>query len=70
MRLLDLYSGTGSVAKVAREMGWEVTTLDWSNKYKPDFCVDVLDFDFTVWPKGSFDMVFATVRELLSGETV
>jgi hypothetical protein len=61
MRLLDLYSGTESVARVAREMGWEVTTLDWSNKYKPDYCVDVLTFDFTVWPKGSFDMVFASV---------
>ena len=61
MRLLDLYSGTGSVAKVAREMGWDVTTLDWGNKYKPDFCVDVLTFDYTVWPKGSYDMVFASV---------
>lgn len=61
MRLLDLYSGTGSVAKVAREMGWEVTTLDISPKYGPDYCVDVLTFDYTVWLKGSFDMVFASI---------
>ena len=61
MRLLDLYSGTGSVATVAREMGWDVTTLDISPKHGPDLCVDVLNFDYTVWLKHGFDLVFASV---------
>ena len=61
MRRLDLYSGTGSVAKIAREMAWEVTTLVISRRYRPDLCVDMLEWDYTFWPKGSFDMVFASV---------
>ena len=61
MRVLSLFSGTGSVDKVAREMGWEVVSLDISDKYKPDICADIMDIDFkALWPKKSSDMVFAS----------
>ena len=60
MRILELFSGTGSVGKVAREMGHEVVSLDISNKYKPDICMDILDFDYKQWPSGSFDLVWAS----------
>ena len=41
-RLLDLLTGTGSVAKVAREMGFEVTTLDIDPKTGScDICTDI-----------------------------
>ena len=42
MKLLDMYTGTGSVAKVAREMGFEVTTLDIDPLCEPNVCVDVM----------------------------
>ena len=60
MRILELFSGTGSVGKVAREMGHRVVSLDISNKYKPDICMDILDFDYKQWPSGSFDLVWAS----------
>ena len=34
--LLDICSGTGSVSKVAREMGWVTTTLDNDPQTNPD----------------------------------
>jgi hypothetical protein len=60
MRLLELFSGTGSVGKVARELGWELTSMDLSPKYKPDYVADIMDFDFSIWPKGYFDMIWAS----------
>ena len=61
MKLLDLYTGTGSVSKIASEMGFEVVTLDIDSRCKPDLCVDVLDFDYeSAFKKGSFDVVWAS----------
>jgi hypothetical protein len=60
MRILELFSGTGSVAKVAREMGHQVVSLDINNKYKPDICADIMHIDYKQWPKKSFDMVWAS----------
>jgi hypothetical protein len=61
MRILELFSGTGSVGKVAREMGHQVVSLDISNKYKPDICADILDIDYkALWPKGSVDLIWAS----------
>lgn len=57
MRLLDLYSGTGSVAKVAREMGYQVTTLDLSGA---DINTDVLTWDYTQYPVGYFDIIWSS----------
>ena len=59
-RLLELFSGTGSVGKVARELGWDVVSFDVCPKYKPDFCRDIMDFDFSLWPQGHFDMIWAS----------
>ena len=61
MKLLDMFTGTGSVAKVARELGFEVTTLDINPRCKPDVCanVNLLDYKdtFTV---NEFDIVWAS----------
>ena len=35
MRLLELYSGTGSVGRVAEEIGYEVVSVDITDKYHP-----------------------------------
>ena len=44
MKLLDMF--TGSVAKVARELGFEVTTLDIDPRCKPDVCANVNLLDY------------------------
>lgn len=57
MKLLDLFSGTGSVAKVAREMGYDVVSLDLSGA---DINIDVLTWDYTQYPAGHFDVIWAS----------
>ena len=60
MRLLELFSGTRSVSKVARELGWETLSLDIDPTHGPDLLVDILDFDETQYPKDYFDLVWAS----------
>lgn len=64
MRLLDLYSGTGSVAKAARELGFIVTTLDKENisGSKADIITDIFDWDYMAhpFPPGYFDVIWAS----------
>ena len=61
MRLLDLFTGTGSVARVAEELGFDVITLDMNPKCKPDICADILDFDCErIFVPGEFDIVWAS----------
>ena len=59
--LLDLFTGTGSVARVAEALGYEVHTLDIDRRCKPDLCVDVLEFDYAnAFKPGYFDVVWAS----------
>ena len=55
--LLDLFSGTHSVGKVAREMGYEVVSLDLAGA---DINQDFLTWDYTVYPRNYFDPVWAS----------
>ena len=56
MRLLELFSGTGSVGRAFRARGWEVVSLDSDPKASPTICADILAWQ----PEGSFDMVWAS----------
>jgi hypothetical protein len=58
MRLLELFSGTGSVGDVAKAMGYEVVSLDML--MRADIQIDILEWDFTVYPPGFFDVVHAS----------
>jgi len=61
MKLLDLFTGTGSVARVARELGYEVTTLDINEMCSPTVCANVLDMDYAaLWKPHEFDIVWAS----------
>ncbi len=60
MRLLELFSGTKSVSKVARELGWVTVSLDIDPRHKPDLLVDILRFDETTYPRDYFDFVWAS----------
>ena len=46
MRLLELFSGTGSVGKVFRARGWEVVSVDIDPKMQPTLVADIATFDF------------------------
>ena len=58
MRLLELFSGTQSVGKVAREMGFEVVCLD--RDMDADIKCDIMDWDYKVFEPGSFDVIWAS----------
>lgn len=61
MKLLDLFTGTGSIAKVARELGYEVVSLDIDPKCKPDICADITEFDYqSQFEPEYFDLVWAS----------
>ena len=47
MKLLELFSGTGSVGRVAKRLGWEVISLDLKNA---DIATDILNWDFQLVP--------------------
>jgi len=43
MKILELFSGTGSFSKVAKARGHEVFTIDNDPQFKPDLCKDILE---------------------------
>lgn len=58
MRVLELFSGTKSVGKVAKQLGWDVVSLDLHNA---DINIDILEWDYeTQFPKDSFDIIWAS----------
>ena len=60
-KALDLFSGTGSVAKRLRNLGYEVITLDINPKFKPDIQINVLDWKYRPrYPVGYFDLIVAS----------
>jgi hypothetical protein len=44
--MLDLFSGTGSTAKIFRAKDYEVTTLDNNPKFQPDILTDIMGWNF------------------------
>jgi hypothetical protein len=57
MRVLELFSGTGSVGKICRERGWEVVSLDLKGA---DINTDILKWEYTQYPVGHFDLIWAS----------
>jgi len=45
MKVLELFSGTESFSKVARERGHTTTTIDNDDYHNPDLCKSILDVD-------------------------
>jgi site-specific DNA-cytosine methylase len=59
--MLDLFSGTGSTAKIFRAKGYEVTTLDNNPKFKPDILTDIMGCNFVeAIPEDYFDVIIAS----------
>ena len=60
-RALDLFCGSGSVAKRLRELGYEVITVDIKSRCSPDICVDVNKWNFRKYfGPGYFDLIAAS----------
>jgi hypothetical protein len=56
---LDLFSGTGSVGEVAKEFGYTVIGVD--RDMEAEIQIDIMDWDYTVFPTGFFDVVWASL---------
>jgi site-specific DNA-cytosine methylase len=60
MRILDLFSGSGSIKKYFKEKeNVEVISLDFCKKYKPDILVDIMEWGYKEYPIGYFDIIIA-----------
>jgi hypothetical protein len=63
MRILELFSGTGTLSRVAREMGHETITVDNDYACGADWCLNIAERDewrFFQPPLYEFDMVWAS----------
>ena len=60
MKLLELFSGSGSIGAVFSQRGWSVTSLDLDPKTEADIHENILTWDFHVFPPGFFDVVWAS----------
>ena len=58
IKVLELFSGTGSVGKVAKSLGYEVVSLDLQGA---DINIDILDWDYkSAYKPGDFDIVWSS----------
>ena len=62
MRVLELFSGTGSVGNVCRERGMDVVSLD--RDMPADIRCDILDWDFRAYEPKSFDFIWPPLLAL------
>ena len=58
MKLLELFSGTKSVSKVALELGLEVVSLD--RDLEADIRIDIMDWDYKQYEPHYFDIIWAS----------
>ena len=57
MKLVKLFSGTGSVGRVARDKGYSVTSLDLKDA---DINSDILEWNFKDHEVGYYDFIWAS----------
>ena len=60
MRLLELFSGTGSVGKVFRDAGWDVTSVDLDSKAGATIACDIMRWNYEAFEPGTFTVVWAS----------
>ena len=57
MKLLELFSGTGSVGNVAKRLGYEVVSLDLKNA---DISCNILEWNYKQYSPKHFDVIWAS----------
>tara|TARA_R110001592_G_scaffold208797_1_gene459826 strand:+ start:2516 stop:3190 length:675 start_codon:yes stop_codon:yes gene_type:complete len=60
MNVLELFSGTGSVGKCCKELGWDVVSVDMEKKFNPTHLCNIMEFDYKQYPKNHFDIVWGS----------
>lgn len=60
MNILELFKGTGSVGEYFISHGHTVISLDILKKFKPTHCIDILEWDYKIYPVGHFDIIWAS----------
>ena len=60
LRVLELFSGTGSITKAFRNSGHEVISLDIDPRHPPSICQNILDWRYKDLPRGHFDVIWAS----------
>ena len=58
MKFLDLFSGTGSFGSVAKELGYDVISLD--KDMPADIQCNIMDWDYKVYPPKHFEVISAS----------
>lgn len=58
LKVLELFSGTGSVGKVCDLLGWETLSVDLDGR--ADITCDILTWDYTKYSKDEFDVIWAS----------
>ena len=56
-RLLELFSGTGSLCKPFAEAGWEIVSLDLCGRHGPTIVCDIRSWDYS--EEAPFDVLWA-----------
>ena len=60
MKSLELFSGTGSFGKVAKELSIDNTSLDISARNHPTIQADILDWDYKQHKPNEFQIIWAS----------
>ena len=58
LKVLELFSGTGSVGKCCKQLSWEVVSLDIDPR--ASICCDILDWNYKEYPKDSFELIWSS----------
>jgi len=58
MNVLELFSGTGSIGKCCKEIGWNAISVDLELPATHE--CDIMDFDYKQYPKDYFSIVWAS----------
>ena len=58
MRVLELFSGTGSVGNVCKALGMDVVSLD--RDMPADIRTDIMDWGFSAYEPKSFEFIWAS----------
>lgn len=61
LRVLELFSGSGSVGNVLQEkLNAQVVSIDIHPAYNPTTCVDILKWNYKVYKPGHFKLIWAS----------
>ena len=56
--MLELFSGTGSVGTVAKDLGWSVVSLD--RDMPATFQINIMDWEYKLLPDNMLDFIWAS----------